>query len=161
MKVLSGKEEEKGKAYMHHAAELAKIATCLRRRCGSVIVKDGKIIGEGFNSPPGNLESQRRCAMEKTTYHRKVTDKTCCIHAEERAIFNALKNNPSKVEDSTLFFVSVDENGNPQRAGKPYCTGCSKRALEAGVKEFVLWHENGITVYDTEEYNDISFKYSE
>ncbi len=33
------------------AAEVARKATCGRSKCGSVIAKDGKIIGEGFNSP--------------------------------------------------------------------------------------------------------------
>lgn len=33
------------------AAEVARKATCGRSQCGSVIAKNGKIIGEGFNSP--------------------------------------------------------------------------------------------------------------
>lgn len=33
------------------AVEVAKNATCGRSKCGSVIAKNGKIIGEGFNSP--------------------------------------------------------------------------------------------------------------
>lgn len=33
------------------AVEVAQNATCGRSRCGSVIAKNGKIIGEGFNSP--------------------------------------------------------------------------------------------------------------
>ena len=32
-------------------------------------------------------------------------------------------------------------------------------ALDAGIKKFVLWHEQGICIYDTEEYNEISFNY--
>jgi hypothetical protein len=32
------------------------------------------------------------------SYHRKVTDKTCCIHAEQRALFDALKNHPEQIE---------------------------------------------------------------
>lgn len=161
MRILSGEEESEAIMFMNEAAVYARKATCLKRKCGSVVVKDREIIGEGFNSPPGNLESQRRCGIDKSSYDRKVTDKTCCIHAEERAIFDALKKNSPKVEGSTLYFVSVDENGKTQRAGKPYCTGCSKRALEAGIKHFALWHEAGICVYDTEEYNDISFEYKE
>lgn len=45
------------------------------------------------------------------------------------------------------------------KAGKPYCTICSKMALDVGIAEFVLWHEEGITVYDTKEYNELSFQY--
>jgi hypothetical protein len=34
-------------------------------------------------------------------------------------------------------------------------------ALDAGVKEFILWHEHGICSYDTEEYNRLSFEYTQ
>lgn len=46
-------------------------------------------------------------------------------------------------------------------AGKPYCTICSKMALDAGVSEWVLWHDKGITIYDANEYNEISFGHLE
>jgi deoxycytidylate deaminase len=32
--------------------EVARLATCKRSKCGSVIVLDGVIIGEGYNSMP-------------------------------------------------------------------------------------------------------------
>jgi len=31
--------------------------------------------------------------------------------------------------------------------------------LDIGIKEFVLWHEKGFCVYDTDEYNVLSFGY--
>ncbi len=147
------------KQWMFEAAEVAKEATCERSKCGSIIVKDGKVIGKGYNSPPGNLESQRRCHKEKSDYDNKVTDKTCCVHAEQRAIMDALKNFPGEVQGSTLYFARIDENGNLKVSGKPYCTICSKMALDAGIKHFVLWHEDGCCAYDTENYNDESFSY--
>lgn len=145
--------------YFKLASELAKQATCLRSKCGSIIVKDDEIIGTGFNSPPKNLETQRRCTNNKDDYHKKVTDKTCCIHAEQRAIFDALKNNPEKIEGSILYFARLDENGNFQKAGKPYCTICSKMALDVGISKFLLWHESGIKEYDTEVYNKLSYNF--
>jgi hypothetical protein len=42
-------------------------------------------------------------------------------------------------------------------AGAPYCTICSKMALDVGLRWFGLWHETGIRMYDTREYNDLSF----
>jgi hypothetical protein len=48
-----------------------------------------------------------------------------------------------------------------EKSGKPYCTICSKSALDIGIKEFVLWHEDGICAYDTAEYNLLSFDYQE
>ena len=60
-----------------------------------------------------------------------------------------------------LFFIRLDENDEPKHSGKPYCSICSKMALDAGIKKFVLWHKEGWTAYDTKEYNDLTFQYSE
>ena len=110
MRKLEGKEEEEAKRYMQQAADIAKSATCSRSRCGSMIVKEDKIIGQGFNSPPGEKDSQKRCDASKDSYHKKVTDKTCCIHAEQRAIMDALRNNPSALQDSVLYFIRLDKD---------------------------------------------------
>lgn len=159
MKLLQGRENDLNRQYMKRAAEVALSATCERSRCGSVIVKDGEIIGEGFNSPPKDLENQRRCQNDKSAYDRKVTDKTCCVHAEERAILDALRRAPGRLEGSSLYFVRLDETGSIAFSGAPYCTLCSKLALDTGIVEFLLWHEQGITSYGTEEYNSLSFGY--
>lgn len=145
--------------FIEEATKVALNSTCERAKCGSVIVKDNTIIGKGFNSPPNNLQSQKRCTNNKDSYNNKVTDKTCCVHAEQRAIMDALKNNPSKLKDSTLYFIRLNKNNNKQFAGKPYCTICSKMALDAGIKEFVLFHENGVKPYKTDEYNLLSYNY--
>lgn len=159
MKFISRKEENNIKIYFDEAIKEALKSTCLKSKCGSVIIKDRKIIGKGFNSPPKNLESQRKCLQNKKKIDEKVTDKTCCIHAEQRAIIDALKNNSKKIDNSVIYFIRIDKNGNKTFSGKPYCTICSKMALDVGIKEFVLWHEKGICIYNTEEYNLLSFNY--
>jgi deoxycytidylate deaminase len=161
MRFLSGKEEALAKKYLIKAGKIAINSSCLRARCGSVIVKNDKIIGIGFNSPAKELESQRKCLEDRKKFHERVTDKTCCIHAEQRAIMNALRKNPDKIKGSRLYFMRVDKDGKITKAGKPYCTICSKMSLDSGIKEFVLWHEKGICVYDTEEYNLLSYDYQE
>jgi deoxycytidylate deaminase len=138
--------------------DIANKSTCKRRKCGSIILKENDIIGAGYNSPPGELESQRRCHCNKENYKNKVTDKTCCVHAEQRAIMDALKNNPDKINNSRLFFLSLDKEGKPIDSGEPYCTICSKMALDVGIKEFNLFFEGKFKYYDTEEYNNISFQ---
>ncbi|MBI2146738.1 hypothetical protein HYU22_05355 [Candidatus Woesearchaeota archaeon] len=161
MKKISSDEEQAALSYIKEAVQLAKKATCRRSNCGSVIVKDNLIIGKGWNSPPGDKTSQQRCFHGKESYHGKVTDKTCCMHAEQRAIMDALRRNPAKMAGSRLYFIRLDEQGKPSRAGKPYCTLCSKMALDTGVREFVLWHKDGLCAYDTEEYNQRSFEFNE
>ena len=161
MKYLKGKEKESAIQYFKKAEKLAKKSTCERSRCGSVIVADNRIIGRGFNSPPKNLESQRKCSCDKNSYHKKVTDKTCCVHAEQRAIMDTLRNHPEKIINSAIYFIRLDQNDELLFAGKPYCTICSKMALDAEIKEFILWHEDGICSYKTDEYNLLSYEYNE
>lgn len=161
MRILSWEENKIAEEYMKVASIIAQQATCERSKCGSIIVKDWIIIWKWYNSPAKNLESQRRCSCDKNSYHKKVTDKTCCIHAEQRALFDALRNNPNKIEWATLYFIRLNKENQPSKAWKPYCTICSKMALELWIKEFVLYHEEGITAYDTEEYNSLSYQYNE
>lgn len=161
MKYLKGKEEKKAIKYLKAAGEVARKSTCQRAKCGTVIVANDTMIGSGFNSPVANLESQRRCLHNKDSYHKKVTNKTCCVHAEQRAIMDALKYYPTKLAGSTLYFMRLDDKNNLTKAGKPYCTICSNMALDVGIKYFVLWHEDGVCIYNTKEYNTISYEYQE
>ena len=160
MRYLLDEEKSVAEKYIAEAKVLAHQATCKRAKCGAIIVKDSEIIGRGFNSPPGNDESERRCGIEKDDYDIKVTDKTCCVHAEQRAIMDALKNKADKIIGSRLYFIRLNKDDAPSRAGRPYCTICSKMALDAGIDEFVLWSKEGVCVYKTDEYNTLSYKYS-
>lgn len=161
MHYLSGEEEKMALSYIKEAGEIALDATCTRSKCGTVIVKNGIIIGTGFNSPSGNLESGRRCACSKAELDSKITDKTCCMHAEQRAIMDALKNHPDDIHGSRLYFVRLGEDGKAKLSGQPYCTICSKMSLDVGISEFVLHHEQGVCIYGTEEYNALSYNYNE
>lgn len=143
---------------MEEAARVARSALCTRAKCGSVIVKDGEVIGAGYNAPPLDAECNRMCGATHTNGKPKY-DATCCMHAEWRAIFDALKRNPEKIENAALYFVRVSDAGDIKKSGKPYCTVCSRLALDAGIAMFALWHEEGMGEYSTEEYNRLSYKY--
>jgi len=158
MEYLSGPQEQEAMGWMEKAAEVAKNALCLKAKCGTVIVKDGEIIGQGYNAPPLDRTEQRRCTDVFVPGKPKY-DKTCCVHAEWRAITDALKRNPDKIQGSKLYFTRVDEQGTVKKSGKPFCTVCSRLALDTGIKAFVLWHEEGIREYPTDAYNQLSYEY--
>jgi deoxycytidylate deaminase len=145
--------------YFTQAAQVATKATCHRARCGAVIVSsDGIVVGRGFNAPPLGDESQRACG---TVYHsdkKPKSDKTCCVHAEWNAILNALRDYPDKVSGATLYFMRIDDDGEFTQAGDPYCTVCSRLALQSGIKTFGLWN-NGPQMYDTGLYNLKSYEH--
>lgn len=157
MRYLTGDEAAETWQFFRKAAKIALQSPCFRSRCGSVIVKDGKIIATGFNSPPCALE---RCLKDDLPKDFK-SDKTCCIHAECRAIDDGLQHRAQELEGARLYFIRLDEKGAMVRAGKPYCTICSKEALDKRLAEFALWHHEGICIYDTKEYNELSFQYRE
>ena len=159
MRYLTGTENTQAENYMQQAAEIARQATCGRRKCGSVIVQNSEIIGKWYNSPPADKPEQRRCDIHKDQYDKKVTDKTCCVHAEQRAIMDALRHHANQIIWSTLYFIRIDQDWNIKHSKQPYCTICSKMALDIGIKEFVLWQEDGIRAYETGEYNTLSFNY--
>ncbi|MDB5163367.1 MAG: hypothetical protein JWN28_975 [Candidatus Saccharibacteria bacterium] len=145
--------------YFKEAQKVAQGATCSRAHCGSVITaKDGTIIGRGFNAPPDNDESQRMCDAVLNKTIKQNNDKTCCVHAEWNAILDALKNHADKIKGSTLYFMRVDDEGEVTEAGEPYCTVCSRLALQTGIKTFGLWNQ-GPEMIDTEIYNQKSYSF--
>lgn len=149
MEFLTGDNEKEAIKWMKEAAIVAENGLCLRAKCGTVIVKNGKMIGRGYNGPPQDKIENRRCESD-----------SCCCHAEWRAIIDALKANPHDIELSKLYFTRVDDEGRIKKSGKPYCTVCSRLALDVGISEFILWQEEGICSYPTTEYNILSFQNS-
>lgn len=145
---------------MGKAAEVAQEALCLRAKCGTVIVQGDEVIGAGYNAPPLDDPANRTCLDEYTPGKLKY-DKTCCMHAEWRTILDASRRNPEKLRGARLYFIRVDDQGNIKKSGKPYCTVCSRFALDVGIGEFLLWHDEGIAAYPTDEYNRLSYAYTE
>ena len=142
------------------AAQQARQAKCYRASCGSVIIsRDGEVIGRGYNAPPLERESQRYCEEDLDLGIKPKSDKTCCVHAEWNAIFDACKFAPDLLEGATLYFMRTDENDYFTDAGEPYCTVCSRLALQSGIDFFALWNRGGVEIYDTSEYNTLSYNY--
>jgi deoxycytidylate deaminase len=164
MELLTGQPEQEAIKWMNEAAKVATRALCLNAKCGAVIVKDGEIIGAGYNAPPLDQAENRMCVLtsDPAALARRGKPKydfTCCLHAEWRAILDALKRNANKIEGAKLYFVRVDETGHIKKSGQPYCTACSRLALDVGLDKFLLWHEKGIGEYPTDEYNRLSYEY--
>ena len=159
MRRVEGKELAVITPFFVAAGTVAARSTCLRGHCGSVIVSHAVIIGEGYNSPPLDDEANRTC-NEAWDYTKKPKyDKTCCVHAEWRAVLAASKRHADKIEGSTLYFMRIDDEGKFMDAGEPYCTTCSRLTLESGVTSFALWNNGGADIYDMQEYNRLSYQF--
>ncbi len=163
--ILTGDGLAVARVWLDRAGEVAKGSGCLKRQCGCVMVSaDGVEIAAAFNSLPGPDGAVcPHCGDGyKAIRPGFKSDKTCCMHAEQRAVALAFRNFGDKVDGCTMYFHSLDEvTGAPRPSGRPYCTHCSKMALDAGVKYWVLEHDDGVTRYDAAEYNRISFEYGD
>jgi len=54
--------------------------------------------------------------------------------------------------------MRTNDEGEFTEAGEPYCTVCSRLALQSGVKVFGLWN-GGPEMIDTEKYNQKSYAF--
>lgn len=144
----------KAEYWLSRAAIEARRATCEKARCGAVLVLQDTCVGMGFNGPaPGAL---RRCDIAVPSSRRPRSDRTCCVHAEWRAL---IKSWPTV--GATLVFARVDDTGQRVSSGLPYCTVCSRLALECGVKSWVLEHSGVACEYDALAYDELSHQYDD
>ena len=146
------------KDFIEEAANEAKKALCLRDKCGAIIVLNEEIIGKGFNGPANGDADSQKCTLDLTESTKPKSDRTCCVHAEWRAIIDAIRNKKN-IQGSSLYFSRVDDKGNILHSGPPYCTVCSRLALDTGIVNFVLLHDTGVRIYDTKEYNELSYQF--
>jgi deoxycytidylate deaminase len=157
---LGDKDYDITRYFISEAGKEAKKSICLRSNCGALIVKDEIIRGRGSNSPPGD-EKIPYCFKEFLPKDFK-SDKTCCIHAEKRAIDDCLYTfTRDVIKGSTLYFTRINGDKKIIPVDKPYCTMCSKDALDKGISKWVLFHQFGFVEYDAREYNEISFGFRE
>lgn len=158
MRTLEDREAQEAEMWIDKTAEVASRSLCRRALCGSIIVKDGELLAEGFNSPPRNRDEYRTCLNEYDIPAGFRHDRTCCIHAEQRAIENALKAGKD-VAGSRIYFVAIDREGNKIMATEMKCTICSRAVLDAGISEFAFYTAEGVRVYEPAEVDALSYEY--
>lgn len=115
--------------FMSTAKLFAERSTCIRKKVGSVLVKDGRIVSSGYvGSPP----KQPHCAVVGCQIG---TNDGCIrtIHAEMNAILFAAKN-------------SISTNGTVLYTTLSPCIDCAKAIVTAGIVKVVY----------LEQYRDIS-----
>ena len=148
--ILSGLELEEAMKWMSIATDEGKKSPCARDKRGVVIVKDSLEIGLGFNAPPSVFICEPK--------YCQPTCKDYAIHAEMNAIVNAVRRgNGLNLIGARMYHARV-ENGVLQDSRKPRCYQCSKHLVAFGLGEFVLKHQEGLTLYPIEEFNRLSLE---
>lgn len=138
------------------AVRAAAESTCLSRR-GAVVftvaVADYvyEVKGTGHNFRPDG-ECTRDEACKKTCYY------TAC-HAEQVALISAEFQN-IKLDKEVLYclHIKVDDQGKMVFSGPPACAQCAKLLLMQDYDGVYLYHETGWTLYDMQEFHELSLR---
>jgi dCMP deaminase len=110
------KQAELDRRYLRMAKIWAENSYCKRRQVGALIVKDNRIISDGYNGTPSGFENV--CEDENNM------TKPYVLHAEANAITKvAASSNSSK--DATIYVTSAP------------CIECAKLIIQAGIRRVV------------------------
>jgi len=115
---MTKKSLKHDRAYMKMAKEWGKLSYCKRKKVGALIVKNRRIISDGYNGTPSGFENVCEDEEGKTKWH--------VLHAEANAI--------SKVAASTQ-----NSEGATLYVTLSPCKECSKLIYQAGIKKVVFY----------------------
>ncbi len=104
------------KRYMRMAGIWAENSYCVRRQVGALIVKDNRIISDGYNGTPSGFENICEDDDNKT--------KPYVMHAEANAITKVARSHNSS--DGATIYVTASP-----------CIECAKLIIQAGIKRVV------------------------
>lgn len=117
---MSPNNKEKQKkfdgAYIRMASVWAELSHCHRKKVGALIVKDRKIISDGYNGTPTGFENECEDEEYRTKWY--------VLHAEANAILKIAASTQSC--DGATLYVTMSP-----------CRECSKLIHQAGIKRVV------------------------
>lgn len=119
--------------YMKMAYLVSERATCIRRKVGSVIVRNKIVLGTGYNGAPSGIEhcSNETCIRKKLNIPSgQQHDKCRGSHSEMNAIAQAAKNGVN-IDNSTMYCTTQP------------CIYCAKAIVNAGIKRLVYCESYG------------------
>ena len=117
METINEKTLDLDKRYLRMAAIWAENSYCTRRKVGALIVKDKRIISDGYNGTPAGFENV--CELEDGT------TKPYVLHAEANAITKIARSGNSS-EGATIYVTTSP------------CIECAKLIIQSGIKRVVF-----------------------
>ena len=118
------KQKELDSRYLRMARIWSENSYCQRRRVGALIVKDKRIISDGYNGTPSGFENV--CEDEDHL------TKPYVLHAEANAITKIARSNNNS-DGSTLYVTDSP------------CVECSQLIIQAGIRRVVYAREYRLT----------------
>jgi len=116
----------KDEYFLEIAGLVSKRSTCIKRKVGSVLVKDSHILSTGYNGSPSGFKhcTSETCVRQNLKSGQKP--ELCRgVHAEINCIIQAAMHGTSIKGDTTLFTTHFP------------CMNCLKLIINAGIKNLV------------------------
>ncbi len=127
--------------FLDIALSVAARSTCLRRKFGAVIVKDGTIVGTGYNGTARGVVNCHEVGCIKDQMHSpqgSAYDFCPAVHAEENAIINSDR---SARVGATLYIAGRDNSGNLTMAVP--CQRCRRKIMNSQIADVVILSDEG------------------
>lgn len=126
--------------YLDIAETVATRSTCLRKKYGSVIVKNDEIIATGYcGAPRGriNCSDLGYCNKKKMFPDKRHGSYDACrsVHSEQNAIISASR---EKMLGSTLYLVGFKGEPHEYEEGAAPCLMCRKLIINAGIEKVIV-----------------------
>ena len=129
--------------YLNIAKEVSTRSTCLRRKYGSILVKDDVIIATGYNgSPRGtmNCNDLGYCRREQLGVKRGEQLQLCrAVHSEQNCIINASR---EQMIGSILYLYGSEVSIGEIIENLDSCQMCKKLIINAGIEKVVFAKPN-------------------
>jgi dCMP deaminase len=152
--VMAAKRPSMDEYFLELARVVGLRSTCLRRKFGAVIVKDGVVLSSGYNGAARKVRDCLEvglCLKEAVgAPHGEGYDVCPAVHAEANAIVNAARSGVSIV-GGIMYLHGQDLQGRVVE-GKP-CTFCRRLLINSGIEKIVFKREDGsLGYYDIKEW---------
>jgi dCMP deaminase len=159
MEIVASSQALRARGFLARAAEVAKESKCLKAHCGAVVVLDDQVVGRGYNAPPQDRSDLATCSCRHNANSAKPRyDQTCCLHAEWRAVLDAVGTGRMP-QNASLYFLRLLNDDSWAYEDSPYCTVCSRLILDVGITEICVSSRSGIVSYPAEEFYRLSYEF--
>lgn len=102
-------------SFLQIAKQISKYSKDPSTQCGAIIVKNKIIISSGYNGLPRHIEDRTERYENRDEKYKLI------VHAEENAIFNAVRNSINILNTSIYVY------------GLPVCSNCAKSIIQSGI----------------------------
>lgn len=136
---MNPERRDKHNYYLDIAATVLERGTCLRRKYGSIIVKNDEIISTGYTgSPRGrkNCTDLGYCRREMLNIPRGERYELCrSVHSEANAIISASRRD---MIGSTLYLVGKECKDGALVRDASSCAFCKRMIINAGIEKVIV-----------------------